>query len=170
MEPGGPMPHSQGLSNNYADCIFCAGTQVSHPYSNVSAVITLYIFIVVYFITSFLNVLWNVIHIFVKLFTFSSIFNLSLKVKLHPKYKYFKLPISMAWKRLLKGLIVITDGKISPHISDLNSKINNPDYVTNKNSKFKKKLTITIISDLNSNCQLPKPGDRSDFNTHKTCW
>ena len=21
--------------------------------------------------------------------------------------------------------------------------------------------------DLNSNCQLPKPGDRSDFNTHK---
>ena len=35
---------------------------------------------------------------------------------------------------------------------------------TNKNSKFKK-LTITIISDLNSNCQLPKPGDRSDFTT-----
>ena len=32
-----------------------------------------------------------------------------------------------------------------------------------------KKLTITIISDLNSNCQLPKPGDRSDFNTHKNC-
>ena len=31
-----------------------------------------------------------------------------------------------------------------------------------------KKPTITIISDLNSNCQLPKPGDRS--NTHKTCW
>ena len=27
-----------------------------------------------------------------------------------------------------------------------------------------------IISDLNSNRQLPKPGDRSDFNTHKTCW
>ena len=25
------------------------------------------------------------------------------------------------------------------------------------------KPTITIISDLNSNCQLPKPGDRSDF-------
>ena len=26
------------------------------------------------------------------------------------------------------------------------------------------------ISDLNSNCQLPKPGDRSNFNTDKTCW
>ena len=30
--------------------------------------------------------------------------------------------------------------------------------------------TITIISDLNSNCQKPKPGDRSNFNTHKICW
>ena len=29
---------------------------------------------------------------------------------------------------------------------------------------------IKIISDLNFNCQLPKPGDRRNFNTHKTCW
>jgi len=28
--------------------------------------------------------------------------------------------------------------------------------------------TITIIIDLKSNCQLPKSGDRSNFNTHKT--
>ena len=32
------------------------------------------------------------------------------------------------------------------------------------------KPTITIISDLNSNCQQPKPGVRRNFNTHKTCW
>ena len=32
------------------------------------------------------------------------------------------------------------------------------------------KPTITIISDLNSNWQLPKPGNRRNFNTHKTCW
>jgi hypothetical protein len=32
------------------------------------------------------------------------------------------------------------------------------------------KPTITIISDLNSNCQMPKPGDRSKFNTYKTFW
>ena len=25
-----------------------------------------------------------------------------------------------------------------------------------------------MISDLNSNCQLPKPGDRRNFNTYKT--
>ena len=31
-------------------------------------------------------------------------------------------------------------------------------------------LIITIISDLNSNCQLPKSADRTNFNTHKTCW
>ena len=34
--------------------------------------------------------------------------------------------------------------------------------------KLKKKFrnpTIEIISDLNSNCQLPKPGDRRNFNT-----
>ena len=29
--------------------------------------------------------------------------------------------------------------------------------------------TIKIISDLNSNCQLPKPRDRRNFNTDKTC-
>ena len=29
---------------------------------------------------------------------------------------------------------------------------------------------ITIISDLNSNCQLPKPGGRRNFYTHKTHW
>ena len=33
-----------------------------------------------------------------------------------------------------------------------------------KQKKFRKP-TITIISDLNSNCQLPKPGDRRNFNT-----
>ena len=32
------------------------------------------------------------------------------------------------------------------------------------------KQTITVISDLNSNCQQPKPGDRRNLNTHKTCW
>ena len=26
------------------------------------------------------------------------------------------------------------------------------------------------MGDLNSNCQLHKPGDRSNFNTHKTRW
>ena len=51
-------------------------------------------------------------------------------------------------------------------ISDFNSKINSPDQATNTMWKPK----IKLISDLNSNCQLPKPGDRSDFNTHKTCW
>ena len=30
--------------------------------------------------------------------------------------------------------------------------------------------TIKIMNNLNSNCQLPKPGDRGNFNTHKTCW
>ena len=59
--------------------------------------------------------------------------------------------------------------EVAKHISDLKSMINNPGQVTNKNSKFKNP-TITIISDLNSNCQRPKPGDRSNFNTHKTCW
>ena len=29
--------------------------------------------------------------------------------------------------------------------------------------------TITIIIDLNSNCQLPKQGDRRNYNTNKTC-
>jgi len=30
------------------------------------------------------------------------------------------------------------------------------------------KPTIIMINDLNSNCQLPKPGDKGNFNTHKT--
>ena len=55
------------------------------------------------------------------------------------------------------------------NFSDLNSKISSLGQATNKNSKFKKP-TITIIRYLNSNCQLPKPGDWSNFNTHKTFW
>ena len=31
-------------------------------------------------------------------------------------------------------------------------------------------LKELLPSDLNSNCQLPKPGDKCNFNTHKTCW
>ena len=58
----------------------------------------------------------------------------------------------------------------SPHISDLKTKINSPGQVTNKQKIQIKKPTITITSDLNSNRQLPKPGDRSNFNTHKTRW
>ena len=27
-----------------------------------------------------------------------------------------------------------------------------------------------LISDLNSNCLMPKPGDRRNFNTHEICW
>ena len=40
---------------------------------------------------------------------------------------------------------------------------------TKQQTKFWKP-TITIISDLNPNCQLPKLGDRRNSNTHKTCW
>ena len=45
----------------------------------------------------------------------------------------------------------MTHIQTSPHISDLNSTINSLGQVTNKNLKLKKKPTITIISDLNSN-------------------
>ena len=36
---------------------------------------------------------------------------------------------------------------------------------------FHQTVVVSVLScpDLNSNCQLPKPGDRSNFNTHKTC-
>ena len=36
-----------------------------------------------------------------------------------------------------------------------------------KQQKTFRNPTIEIISDLNSNCQLPKPGDRINFNTLK---
>jgi len=38
--------------------------------------------------------------------------------------------------------------------------------------EFKSLIIVIVIFfflNLNSNCQLPKPGDRSDFNTHETC-
>ena len=54
----------------------------------------------------------------------------------------------------------------SPLINELSSNFNSPGQAT---TKFWKP-TITIISDLNSNFQLPKPGDRRNFNTHKTRW
>ena len=59
--------------------------------------------------------------------------------------------------------VQITDEGRSLYIG---SKIKSPDQATKKFWK----LTITIISYLNSNCQLPKPGDKRNFNTHKTCW
>ena len=31
-------------------------------------------------------------------------------------------------------------------------------------------VNITILKSELVNCQLPKPGDRSNFSTHKTCW
>ena len=50
----------------------------------------------------------------------------------------------------------------SPLISDLNSK-------TEQQKKFQNPK-IEIISDLNSNCQQPKPGDRRNSISYKTCW
>ena len=53
----------------------------------------------------------------------------------------------------------------------MNSKIHSPGQATYKSSKFKKKKNLKTKnynnSDLNSNCQLPNPGDGSNFNTHK---
>ena len=54
----------------------------------------------------------------------------------------------------------------SPLISDLNSKINSPGQATNKILKTNNYNN----SDLNSNCQLSKLGDRNKFNTHNNCW
>ena len=52
----------------------------------------------------------------------------------------------------------------SPH-SDLNSNINSPDQATNKILK-----TNNYNNQWFKLCQLPKPGDRRNVNTHKTCW
>ena len=57
--------------------------------------------------------------------------------------------------------IAITKEAFNRKISLLTSKLN---------IEFKKKLVKCYkIGDLNSNCQLPKSGDRKNFNTHKTC-
>jgi hypothetical protein len=52
--------------------------------------------------------------------------------------------------------------QIFTHISEWNSKISSPGQATNK---------ILKINNYNNQWfKLPKSGDRSNFNTHKTCW
>ena len=65
----------------------------------------------------------------------------------------------------------IIDFVMKVFFSLLPVKIKNHGFLTSNKQKFKiLKPNNYNNSDLNSNCQLPKPGDRSDFNTHKTCW
>ena len=57
-----------------------------------------------------------------------------------------------------KGKLILTEETMSIiHLENNHRKINTLEEIE------------ILKADLNSNCQLPKPGDRSDFNTHKTC-